>query len=488
MTFKKKKSACKKVCKTVGRRGGDFKQMDETQKREYFRIAMRRTRLLPESERVLPTTPPRSSSADATSSHHSVGRPPLGEKAMTPNSLRKRKRQSISDKRRKDMISKKRSAAAKKSWKKLKFYEEGEIASKTHEENDSTTDEENGVDIDVTEEDATGEINIDDEASRKMLWRLKCRLAAYLPAHVIDCFLIFKRIYGVVGDNEEFKQGLKKLEIPPGNLSKRQIKYRVKQIVPIFKKKTYQNKLLCYWLERLVAHPFGASVMTSIQIPTNLLPKALQVSVIKEVEIEKLLSRSIRSPDAYRTTGIQLILNVATTAKLSPENHGDVRYLSNAVSCTWKYAKKVLTAIKLGKVNDLFTYNTRCDAITKSDWPALLERFVLLPQNSRAVPGKETVSIRYGQRHEKFLLLKSKSEIIADFLKQNPDCQYRESILKREFPPLCSKAHFARPSRERMSHSCKRTSHSKRYKCNIKEVEMCHSASFMSTAGIKSTM
>ena len=65
--------------------------------------------------------------------------------------------------------------------------------------------------------------------------------------------------------------------------------------------------------------------------------------------------------------------------------------------------------------------------ILTTDWPQTLEQFVLRPENSRAVPGNEQVSIRYGTQHAKHILLKSKSEIIENFKAEYPQCTYRVS-------------------------------------------------------------
>ena len=67
--------------------------------------------------------------------------------------------------------------------------------------------------------------------------------------------------------------------------------------------------------------------------------------------------------------------------------------------------------------------------------PSKLEIFVLEPENSRAIPGNEQVSIRYGVRHAKFVLLKSKREIADEFKIIYPDCEFSTSTLIREFPP-----------------------------------------------------
>ena len=77
--------------------------------------------------------------------------------------------------------------------------------------------------------------------------------------------------------------------------------------------------------------------------------------------------------------------------------------------------KNVLKAIHDGTESDLLQRNVRCDNIKATDWPNMISDFVLLPENSRAVPGQEMVSIRYGAKHPKYLLLKSKYDIALAF-------------------------------------------------------------------------
>ena len=60
--------------------------------------------------------------------------------------------------------------------------------------------------------------------------------------------------------------------------------------------------------------------------------------------------------------------------------------------------------------------------------------FVLEPENSRAVPGQDNISIRYGHRVPKYLLLKSKEDIIDQFKTQHPECEFSVRTLMREFP------------------------------------------------------
>ena len=70
-----------------------------------------------------------------------------------------------------------------------------------------------------------------------------------------------------------------------------------------------------------------------------------------------------------------------------------------------------------------------------SDWPKKLKEFLLKPENSRNLPGQESVSIHYGQRVPKILLLTSKLNLITTFLSFNPLCPFKKSVLLREIPP-----------------------------------------------------
>ena len=63
-----------------------------------------------------------------------------------------------------------------------------------------------------------------------------------------------------------------------------------------------------------------------------------------------------------------------------------------------------------------------------------IKEFVLNSDNSRPVPGKETVSIKYGVRREKYLLQKSKYDIAREFKALHPECPFEPSVLIREFP------------------------------------------------------
>ena len=136
-----------------------------------------------------------------------------------------------------------------------------------------------------------------------------------------------------------------------------------------------------------------------------------------------------------RNATIQYLINIATSSSLCSGHHGDAQLLDDAVSYSHKVAMGVLRKIEVGKEEPLFT-NKRClDSILASDRPAKLEEFVLSPQKSRAVPGKEKVLIRYRKYHIKFILLKTKYNIIDEFKLTYFECKFNVSTLMREFPP-----------------------------------------------------
>ena len=109
------------------------------------------------------------------------------------------------------------------------------------------------------------------------------------------------------------------------------------------------------------------------------------------------------------------MIEVAKQADLSQSCFGDVETLAAATSCSWRFAKNVLKAVHDGTESDLLQRNVRCDNIKATDWPNMISDFVLFPENSRAVPGQEMVSICYSVKHPKYLLLKSKYDIALAF-------------------------------------------------------------------------
>ena len=109
------------------------------------------------------------------------------------------------------------------------------------------------------------------------------------------------------------------------------------------------------------------------------------------------------------------MIEVVKQADLSQSFFGDVEILAATTSCSWRFAKNVLKAIHGRTESNLLQRNMRCDSIKATDWPNMISDFVLLPENLRAVPGQEMVSICYGVKLPKYLLLKSEYDIALAF-------------------------------------------------------------------------
>ena len=70
-----------------------------------------------------------------------------------------------------------------------------------------------------------------------------------------------------------------------------------------------------------------------------------------------------------------------------------------------------------------------------TEWPKKIAEFVFRPQNTRAVPGEESASIRYGVRKQKHMLLRSRDNIAKDFKKEHPEYEFGLPVIQREFSP-----------------------------------------------------
>lgn len=112
---------------------------------------------------------------------------------------------------------------------------------------------------------------------------------------------------------------------------------------------------------------------------------------------------------------------------------GNVTLLANAISSSRKYARKVMKAVAHDDVNSLFERRTPRFAIRTTDWPERLTEFAHKPENARAFPGQETVSISRGVRVPKFLALHSKKDVVRSFIKEH-NCPFGVGVLLREFP------------------------------------------------------
>ena len=147
----------------------------------------------------------------------------------------------------------------------------------------------------------------------------------------------------------------------------------------------------------------------------------------------KYLKRN-NTTDEQRRQGTLYVIDVAKTCRLTTSVRGSTSMLAHYTTCSWRFAHSVLTAIENGTKTDLLTRNVRCDAIHADRyWTNRIAEFVLFPENARACPGQEKVSIKYGIRRPKFVLRKSRAVIANEFLQLNPECKYKPNTIIREF-------------------------------------------------------
>ena len=170
-----------------------------------------------------------------------------------------------------------------------------------------------------------------------------------------------------------------------------------------------------------------------VVVPDHLLPK-FQLAAKMYVKAKNDLMNKRTGSDADRFLCNKAALATAKEAHLSVANHGDVQILRRAIGSSWEYANRILKAIEEGKEESLFERATRKDAIKASEWPQRLAEFAKLPSNSRGCPGKETISIAYGVRVPKYLLVKKKKDVLQSFLTINEGCTFGAKTLDREWP------------------------------------------------------
>ena len=138
-----------------------------------------------------------------------------------------------------------------------------------------------------------------------------------------------------------------------------------------------------------------------------------------------------------REIAVRIAVTVVKQAGLRPETHGDVALLCRVLGCSADYARKVLHAVAVGQEESLLRRETRRDAIVATYWPRQLQEFISRPEYSRTLPGKESVSVGYGKRVEKKLLLMAKPKLVGEFRQAFPQCPYSSRVLMREIPRNC---------------------------------------------------
>ena len=403
---------------------------------------------------ALPEHSPLTSPSDESTKR---GRRPLsGENAMTPRTLRKRKTAQQQTYRKKAKVKEVRSVIAKSLWTKRQATENVSDTGESNEDSDAS-DETEGENIAV-EESGSGETEVQetsdaspddsdvsldksqmDEVSRTTMFRYRTALQGLLSHDAIDNlrFLIF--FLHRIKFSGSIKEELRKVAIDAkmGHLNERQIRYKCDKLLDkIDPTENNVTLLVRHWLGLLLEHPQIEKLLSdaSVNIEHQYLPQNLIVfRRAKEISNQLVTSRK-NVKENVKTVGVAFVVEVAKQCSLSDEKAGDVTILATATSCSRTFAKKVLLAIKAGNTDELYKRKIKHNAIKASHWPEEIDKFVLNETNSRSVPGEEQVSVRYGFRMPKYILLRSRKDIAMAFKQQFPDCPYATSTIIREFP------------------------------------------------------
>ena len=421
--------------------------------REYWREKQETHRGTTTRSQSADTVPPSRSS----SPEPKRGRPPLGDMAMTPRTLSARKRETMRRKYKESEVhqrhvSKVRSRSVSGRW--CMKIADGEGSSRNTGDIDAELDSSETSDLD--QEDQTDEVASEHEFLKRKL-KLKM-LISDNPLENVDFFVHYLR-----STIKPSKLNLSTVNYSSQSpLTDRQIRYTGDMFIKVMNTDDGTvDKLIKYWLHHLLSNKIVKAVFDENQwdVPDEYLTtEHLLYKVANSLE-SKYMKRD-RTSNEQRKLGTLYVVDVAQTAHLDINDRGSVSLLAKYTSCSWRFAKSVLLAIKNGTVEELLVRNTRCDSIHANTlWTDRIVEFVLRPDNSRACPGQEKVSIKYGVRRPKFLLRRSRHAIATAFLTEYPDCPFRASTIIREFPQNAVTA----TARDRQRNSCP-------YHCNARRL------------------
>ena len=123
--------------------------------------------------------------------------------------------------------------------------------------------------------------------------------------------------------------------------------------------------------------------------------------------------------------------------------------------CSKNYAKRILTAVKDGTVEDVKKRKKQKTAITETEWPKRILDALLLQVHTRMQPGGATVSIAYGVKRPKIWMKKAKYQFLREVREQYPDETWPSLSTLRQLIP----ANYLRPKEgDRENNVCVRHS------------------------------
>ena len=363
-----------------------------------------------------------------------VGRPPLFGSALSPNSLVKRS--NIGSKKRK--ISKMRSEVSKNYWQSARRSQE--------EENDDDlidVDEDgriieldrDGVDNHGDNEEVVDE-NQNFEVSRQpvtsTLWRNKKKVEEFLEdfntAFQVD---ILNRLVYVWHKSGKLKEKEFDFKVVITDSRKFLDFSKLSSRTTNRKAQKLYNLLLTFKHPTEVIHSIFSDFLSEetqllmfkvagLDFHDSIKPRLLFIKETFEILSQQMTSMFGTSQE--KLLRAKVAIQVVEKCGLSLGTKGDIAKLSLDLSCSPAYSKKFLTFIQDGTPEKLFKREVYNNAVKAIDWPEKLRECVILPENSRPVPGKDTISIRRGCRVPKYILKRNKLELIKSFLEQNPNC------------------------------------------------------------------
>ena len=141
--------------------------------------------------------------------------------------------------------------------------------------------------------------------------------------------------------------------------------------------------------------------------------------------------RQDRRNSDCRKVSIKLDLGVAKEALFSDMTIG-IYSLASAIWSCKIFAAKVLNAVLLERIVELFKRKTNSNSIFITNIPERLTEFLSYAAYLQALPGNETVIVGYDKILPKFLLKKRKLDLNLLFKKENPDVTFITRVLLRE--------------------------------------------------------
>ena len=222
------------------------------------------------------------------------------------------------------------------------------------------------------------------------------------------------------------------LSLGLSKLSRYQVRERSQDILDIVESHLEGEKMLVKLLqEEVYRDEMAVSLLTAagLQVDDSFLTRRQQDRKAAMEESMRLTGNRRAGPD--RDVGVKLAIAVATRCAFTLEQRGDQVTFSQCIGSSVQFAKRVLEAVARGETKSLFKRSRRKDSLVASEWPGVLRTFLDRPLYSRLVPGNDTISLYYGHRVPKVLLLMMRSKMLLEFKTEHPDCQLRHHDLQR---------------------------------------------------------